>query len=216
MVYSRDILGEPGSLNSAAARLLEDHDGEKREGNDRDKEERTLEELRFIPGDYLSIAVLLPKSVTLHEPTANSANKTSAGPNGQGWRAGKSGFNASDGGWNGTLGASAPASGGPPVGRGSGGHWRGGSDAPPAGPAGRGRGGRFGIDGARRDVERDYEDRDRDRERDRDRDRRIPPPRRGRETPPRRGGTVRGRDRRSPSSSRSRSRSPPARRPRYE
>ncbi|KIJ69837.1 hypothetical protein HYDPIDRAFT_72211, partial [Hydnomerulius pinastri MD-312] len=56
MVYSRDILGEPGSLESPAARLLEDTDGENREPTEREKEERTLDELRFVPGDYLCVS----------------------------------------------------------------------------------------------------------------------------------------------------------------
>src|SRR5882762_39775 len=49
MVYSRDILGEPGSLNTPAPRLLLDAEplGE------RERNERNLEELRFIPGDFL-------------------------------------------------------------------------------------------------------------------------------------------------------------------
>ena len=65
MVYSRDILGEPGSLNTTAPRLLEDEDGAQRDRTEREKEERTLDELRFVPGDYLLIAVILPKNVTV-------------------------------------------------------------------------------------------------------------------------------------------------------
>ena len=41
MVYSRDILGEPGSLHSTAPRLLEDFERSNNELNDREKEERT-------------------------------------------------------------------------------------------------------------------------------------------------------------------------------
>ncbi|OSX59542.1 hypothetical protein POSPLADRAFT_1094093, partial [Postia placenta MAD-698-R-SB12] len=50
IVYSRDILGEPGSLTSTAPRLLTDEDV--LPGPD----ERTLDELRFVPGDYLCVA----------------------------------------------------------------------------------------------------------------------------------------------------------------
>ncbi|EEB94277.1 hypothetical protein MPER_06931 [Moniliophthora perniciosa FA553] len=56
MVYSRDILGEPGSTTSTAPRLLEDVDNESRELTEREREERTLDELRFVPGDYLLVA----------------------------------------------------------------------------------------------------------------------------------------------------------------
>ncbi|KAF8120311.1 hypothetical protein EV363DRAFT_1130138, partial [Boletus edulis] len=56
-----DILGEPGTLEFAAARPLEDTDGEHREPSEREKEERTLEELRFVPGDYLCVSIILPK-----------------------------------------------------------------------------------------------------------------------------------------------------------
>ncbi|KIK39461.1 hypothetical protein CY34DRAFT_56977, partial [Suillus luteus UH-Slu-Lm8-n1] len=56
IVYSRDILGEPGTVDSPAARLLNDTDGESREQTEREKEERTLDELRFVPGDYLCVS----------------------------------------------------------------------------------------------------------------------------------------------------------------
>ncbi|KAJ8456829.1 hypothetical protein ONZ51_g11894 [Trametes cubensis] len=58
-VYSRNILGEPGTLDHIAPRLLED--SESAQGSDQD---RTLEELRFVPGDYLCVAVHLPRSAT--------------------------------------------------------------------------------------------------------------------------------------------------------
>ncbi|KAF8222580.1 hypothetical protein L208DRAFT_1370946 [Tricholoma matsutake] len=205
MVYSRDILGEPGSVNVTAPRLREDIDGENREPSEREKEERTLEELRFVPGDYLLIAVLLPKNVTV--PTEISI-KGSAGPGAtmsNGWRGTGGTSGRGDGGWGGSL---APGSG-PGAGRG-GGHWRG--DSNPA-SGHRGRGGRAGADLGFREGGRD---RDRDRDRDGDRvDRRVPPPRR--ESPPARGrggwGDRRGgRDRVSFSRSRSRSRTPPRRR----
>lgn len=183
IVYSRDILGEPGSLTTAAPRLLTDDDVPA--GND----ERTLDELRFVPGDYLCVAVLLPKNATVAGPGGELSIKGSAAPAGSapaanGWKSAGRG----DGGWGG--GASAAA--GPPGGLGrGGGHWRGGSDAP-SGSRGRGRGG-FGG-------------------RDRDDDRRVPPPRRDSPPPPRRDTWGDRRDRRPPS----RSRSPPRRRGRYD
>jgi len=149
MVYSRDILGEPGSLHSTAPRLLEDSERSNHELNEREKEERTLEELRFVPGDFLLVAVLLPKNVTL--PSELSIKGSGAGAVGiatspaawrtittQGGAAGKG-----DSGWGRSLG--------PGPGRG-GGHWRGESNAPST--RGRGGGGRdFG-----RDRDRDRHD----------------------------------------------------------
>jgi histone deacetylase complex subunit SAP18 len=201
MVYSRDILGEPGSLDITAPRLREDIDGELREPSEREKEERTLEELRFVPGDYLLIAVLLPKNIAL--PTEISIKGSAGAPGAatsNGWRGSGGAAGRGDGGWGGSL---APGSG-PGSGRG-GGHWRGDSNPP------SGRGGRGGRSGA------EFSGRDRDRDGDRV-DRRVPPPRR--ESPPARGrggwGDRRGgRDRLSRSRSRSRSRTPPRRR-RYD
>ncbi|CDO77209.1 hypothetical protein BN946_scf184747.g22 [Trametes cinnabarina] len=60
-VYSRDILGEPGTLDHPAPRLLEDVESESVKGAEQD---RTLDELRFVPGDYLCVAVHLPKGAT--------------------------------------------------------------------------------------------------------------------------------------------------------
>ncbi|KAI0658649.1 Sin3 associated polypeptide p18-domain-containing protein [Cubamyces menziesii] len=186
-VYSRNILGEPGTLDHIAPRLLED--SESAQGSDQD---RTLEELRFVPGDYLCVAVHLPRSATAPAgPGSELAIKGSAvGPGASAAPAnGRKGAGGrGDGGWGGTLG-SAP---GPGLGRGGGGggHWRGnsGPEPPiPRGGRGGGRGGDFG------------------RDRDRD-DRRPPPPRR--DSPPRREGWGR-----RPSS---RSRSPPRRRGRYD
>ncbi|KAI8989882.1 Sin3 associated polypeptide p18-domain-containing protein [Trametes punicea] len=185
-VYSRDILGQPGSLDHPARRLLEDSESESTQGSEQD---RTLDELRFVPGDYLCVAVHLPKGVTVSAgpggELAIKGSAVSAGPASgaaNGWKgAGARG----DGGWGGSLSA-AP---GPGLGRGGGGHWRGNSGPEPPAPrsARGGRGGDFG------------------RNRDRD-DRRVPPPRR--ESPPRREGWGR-----RPSS---RSRSPPRRRGRYD
>ncbi|KAK7029378.1 hypothetical protein VNI00_014632 [Paramarasmius palmivorus] len=125
IVYSRDILGEPGSLTSTAPRLLEDYDNENREPTEREKEERTLDELRFVPGDYLLVAVLLPKNVTLptEVPLKGAAN---------GWKSGGAREPRGDGGWGGAV-----AGPGPGHGRG-GGHWRGDSSGAPRGGRGRG------------------------------------------------------------------------------
>ncbi|KAJ7923031.1 histone deacetylase complex protein [Mycena leptocephala] len=193
MVYSRDILGEPGTLTSTAPRLLEDsHENPEPTGD-----ERTLDDLRFVPGDFLLVAVLLPKSVTL--PTEISIK--GAAPAANGWRSGPGlGSAKGDGGWGGAGALPSPVI--PGAGRG-GGHWRGDSSAAPRGGRGGGRGGG--------DLGRD---RDRDRDRDLDRsDRRVPPPRRNRESPPHRGGGWgdRGRGRRGGDRD-SRSRSPPPRR----
>lgn len=186
IIYSRDILGEPGSLDKPAPRLLLDVEGEQRVPTEREKGERTLDELRFVPGDYLSVAVLLPKNVTTgtDKELVIKGSAGVAGPNG--WKKG------GDGGWGGSI---APTTGAP-TGRG-GGHWRGSLDTPLRG-GGRGRGGR-GSNLA--DRNRDFGDR------------RIPPPRRerDRDSPPHRGGRG-GRGARSISKSRSRSRSPPPRR----
>ncbi|KAI0650907.1 Sin3 associated polypeptide p18-domain-containing protein [Trametes meyenii] len=192
-VYSRDILGEPGSLDRPAPRLVEDDETGSSQATEQD---RTLDELRFVPGDYLCVAVHLPKGVTVPAgPGGELAIKGSAvgpgasAPPSNGWKAAGG---RGDGGWGGSL-AAAP---GPGAGRGGGGHWRGNSGPEP--PVSRGaRGGRGGEFGGR--------DRDRDRGGDRD-DRRVPPPRR--DSPPRREGW----GRRPPS----RSRSPPRRRGRYD
>ena len=61
-VYSRDILGEPGSLGRPASRLLADTEPEPTATSESD---RTLGELRFVPGDYLCVMVTLPKGVTV-------------------------------------------------------------------------------------------------------------------------------------------------------
>lgn len=233
IVYSRDILGEPGTLVSPAPRLLEDEnpgeggaDGDVwREKSDREREERTLDELRFVPGDYMCVAVLLPKNVNVvtGERERDVGIKGAAAAGGasaaNGWKTsgGGAGVRGGDGGWGGSL-VPGSAGGGAPTGRG-GGHWRGGSDAPlvPASTrGGRGRGG--GGDFAGRDRDFDARDRDRERDRDRDRDRRGPPMMGGRDSPPHRGGgreRVGGRGRGRRSFSRSRSRTPP-RRKRYD
>ncbi|KAF7367319.1 hypothetical protein MSAN_00794000 [Mycena sanguinolenta] len=128
MVYSRDILGEPGTLTSTAPRLLEDAFEEPGPIGD----ERTLDDLRFVPGDFLLVAVLLPKSVTL--PTEISIK--GAAPAANGWRGGAGG--KGDGGWGGA--GALPPQGTPGAGRG-GGHWRGDSSGVPRGGRGGGRGG---------------------------------------------------------------------------
>ncbi|KAJ7048095.1 Sin3 associated polypeptide p18-domain-containing protein [Mycena amicta] len=130
MVYSRDILGEPGSLNATAPRLLDDSwEPTATHSTDTEREERTLEDLRFVPGDFLLIAVILPKSVTL--PSEISI-KGAAPSSGNGWRSVKG-----DSGWG---GAGSLPSGPGGFGRGGGGHWRGESNGPST------RGGRGGTD----------------------------------------------------------------------
>ena len=133
MVYSRDILGEPGTIDSIAPRLLED---DEQAANDRERDDRTLDELRFVPGDYLCVSVILPKHATHAGGAADVTIKGAAVSNG--WKSAR------------------PPSPGPPGGLGrGGGHWRGGSDS----VVGRGRGGR--MERPRRDIERDLDDRDR-------------------------------------------------------
>ncbi|KAI0319237.1 hypothetical protein OF83DRAFT_1163040 [Amylostereum chailletii] len=186
-VYSRDILGEPGSLDSPAARLLEEHESGRNLSSERQKEARTLDELRFVPGDYLCISVLLPKNSNPAPGTELSIRGSAAAPP-NGWKAAGPLGPPRVGGF-GVVGA--------PAGRGSGGHWRGESNGPSN--LGRGRGGRGDVSG------RDREVRGRD-----DRDSRVPPPRRNRDSPPRGGWGERDRPPRGRSMSRSRS--PPRRR----
>lgn len=218
-IHSREILGEAGSLDSAAPRLLEapqppgrlqeSMEGVTTESSGKDRSNNlTLDDLRFVPGDYLLISVILPKSANV---PADIAIKGSAA---QTWKATPKG----DNGWGGGLGAAASSA---PPGRGGGGgaHWRGGPDS---GPPGRGRGvGRGGGDrdrGSDRDrgAERDIRDRGGDREKDRlDRDRDYRRPRdsgRGRGRRSSRTRSPRSGTRSPPSRSRSRSRSPRRRR----
>src|SRR6266850_1809080 len=194
-VYSRDTLGDLGTVEQ----LLEDD--RVQDNSERQKDARTLDELRFVPGDYLCVSVTLPKNVQANFSADPSAPK--GGPGGlspslapaNGW---KSGGGLGRGANNASLGL-GHAGMGPGAGRG-GGHWRGGSDAPPQPARGRGeRGGDFAGVAGRADRDRDRE-RDGGRFRD-ERDRRPPVPRR--ESPPARAP----RDRRSLSRSRSRSRS---------
>lgn len=196
IVYSRDILGEPGALGTTAPRLLEDTDDAPRAPADPEKAERTLDELRFVPGDYLLVAVLFPQRVNLGTEL-NIKGSATAAPASNGWKAAaeKGTGRGGDAGWGAPLGPAAAA------GRG-GGHWRGDSNAPRGG--GRGRG-----------IDRDSVRRSPDRDADRDRDRRAPPPRR--DSPPHRGGGDVGWGSRGGRGDR-RSRSPPPRRrgPRYD
>lgn len=182
MVYSRDILGEPGSLNGTAPRLLLDMESGQ-------NEEKTLDNLKFIPGDFLLIAVLLPKNVTVPQELPIKGSGFASAPSANGWRTTSSMVSASgkgDSGWSKNTGAVNN--------RGSVGHWRGESNAPSGRVRGGGRGGDFGRD---RDLDKH--------------ETRVPPPRRHDMSPPPRGdrgGRVRLR-------SRTRSRSPPRRR-RYD
>jgi hypothetical protein len=170
-VFARDLSNvsllsesfEPGSQLSNNGDAM---DMDKEERARREREDRTLEQMRFLPGDYLDVAVILPKS--------------SAAPGGHGVGPGlqikgavaataAAAANSLNGGLRGAPGPDRWGSG--PAGRGgpaAGGHWRGGAPVP-AGPPGRGAGGPPRGLGAGRGGS------GRDRERDRDRD--IPPPR---------------------------------------
>ncbi|KAI0284868.1 Sin3 associated polypeptide p18-domain-containing protein [Russula brevipes] len=157
VVYSRDTLGDLGTVEQ----LLDD-DTAAQDNAARQKDARTLDELRFVPGDYLCVSVMLPKNVQ-----ANFSADPSA-PKGQGQGPGGSPLSPTPAnGWKSAgglgRGAGAPSGpGAPPLAAGrGGGHWRGGSDAPPQ-PA---RGRDFGAGRGDRDR-----DRDRERERERDRD----------------------------------------------
>ncbi|TRM67428.1 Sin3 associated polypeptide p18-domain-containing protein [Schizophyllum amplum] len=86
IVYSRDILGEPGALGTTAPRLLEDTDDAPRAPADPEKAERTLDELRFVPGDYLLVAVLFPQRVNLGTEL-NIKGSATAAPASNGWKA---------------------------------------------------------------------------------------------------------------------------------
>lgn len=172
-VYSRDILGEPGTIDSVAPRLLREEEGPGPGGaasteTDNEREERTLEDLRFVPGDYMCVMVVLPKGVVVPPSGELSIKGAAPAVASNGWKSGaaESGRGRGDGGWGGALGTTSA-----PSGRG-GGHWRGASTAPEPRGGGRGRG-----------------------------DRRVPPPRR--ESPPRRSGWGDRRGGRSPSRSRS-------------
>jgi len=166
---------------------------------------RTLEELRFIPGDYLCIAVHLPKNVNLGAgpPTGlsikGSANAFSGADTSGKWGRGTVPT------WGGSVGQGPPGGG---LGRG-GAHWR----ARPGVAAPPGRGG--GLAG--RDEDRGYR-RDRDRDAPAARGRRDSPPIRVRPPIPERDRDIdRSRPpRRSRSLSRSRSRSPRRRGGRYD
>ena len=167
---------------------------------------RTLEELRFVPGDYLSISVILPKNVSLGTgPTTGLSIKGSAAgggdTNGKWGRGGPgSGAGRGDSGWGGGIAQ------GPPGGLGRGGaHWR----ARPgiAVPSGRGVGDFAGRD----DIRHLRRDRDRDRENLPLRPRRDSPPHRARPPIPERDQDKLGSRR-----SRSRSRSPRRRGSRYD
>lgn len=196
IVYSRDILGDPGSAAlGVAPRLLEDYEPDVPSSGE-GSGNKTLEELKFHPGDFLSVAVLLPKSVAVTVgPSGEVAVKngvpgpvtSGGGPNG--WKTSTgvsaSGPRGGDSGWG-----AASTTFNPSAGRG-GGHWRGESNGPSS--FGRGRG------GGRRDRDDDFGPR------------RVPPPRR--DSPPRRGGRGGGARRRSRDS---RSRSPARRNPRYD
>ena len=136
---------------------------DKEERARREREDRTLEQMRFFPGDYLDIAVILPKSASA--PSGGHG----VGPGGPGLQIkGAVAAAAAATSLNGGLRSAPGADRWPPgTGRGgpaAGGHWRGGAPVP-AGPSGRG-GAPSGFGAGRGGFGRD-----------RDRDRDIPPPR---------------------------------------
>lgn len=174
----------------SARELLDDHNNLMDHHQDEYKPSgKTLEELRFIPGDFLCVAVHLPKNVNLG--TASSSvlsikGSASAADTNAKWARG--------------------VSQGPPGGLGRGGsHWR----ARPgvSAPSGRGGGGGGGIG----DDDKTWRGRDRDLPPPRAR--RDSPPRPRPAFPERDRTFERPRARRTPSRSRSRS---PRRRSRYD
>ncbi|KAH9939334.1 Sin3 associated polypeptide p18-domain-containing protein [Epithele typhae] len=108
-VYSRDILGEPGSLGRPAPRLLED---DERDTTSSTEQDRTLDELRFVPGDYLCVMVQLPKGVVVPAGPDGELVIKGAGvgvgaapPPANGWKRDAPGGRGTDGGWSGNPAA---------------------------------------------------------------------------------------------------------------
>ncbi|KAH6891568.1 histone deacetylase complex protein, partial [Coprinopsis sp. MPI-PUGE-AT-0042] len=239
MVYSRDILGEPGSFSlstgaTTAPRLLQDEEqassalpldaddtangnGAEKAGRDHDK---TLEDIRFIPGDYMLISIILPKSA-LATPATAAGGASTAELSIKGANATQAGGGAGSVGWKNAMrdvgrehketGRGANSS-----------NWRAGSDPLTfvSSRGGRGRGARGGHGGQdvsppiRRGARGDTPPRRGGRgDSPPRRGGRDDSPRRSRSPVPRRGG--RARSNRSLSRSRSRSRSP-GRRRRYD
>jgi len=136
IVYSRDILGEPGALvtNSSDDGAPLDSTSEEQE---KERLDKSLEDLRFVPGDYLLVNIMMPKVPATTSAIKNTLN----GGSGPGkWGASAPGRDA---GWN------APATPAPSGGASrGGGHWRARPGvAPPAG--------RATTDRARADRDRD-------------------------------------------------------------
>ncbi|KAG8919208.1 hypothetical protein FRC02_001822 [Tulasnella sp. 418] len=167
--------------------------------------DRTLEELRVVPGDWLTVAVYVPsRAAGLNIAGAAATTPTEAPSRGSGLsiRGGANGFGrglgrGADSGWGRGQQSSPVDAPGGRWGRGGGevgggGHWRGRGQPPSA--AGRGGAGR--DLGSRRDPPRERRpsptgrDRDRERERSRSRSRspkRRPSPSYSRSRSPRRG-----------------------------
>ncbi|KAH6891564.1 Sin3 associated polypeptide p18-domain-containing protein, partial [Coprinopsis sp. MPI-PUGE-AT-0042] len=75
MLYSRDIPGEPGSYSlstgaTTAPRLLQDEEQHVFQPKRSREDDKTLEDLRFVPGDYILISIILPKSALATPATA--------------------------------------------------------------------------------------------------------------------------------------------------
>jgi histone deacetylase complex subunit SAP18 len=87
-VYSRDTLGDLGPIEQ----LLDD-DSTVHDSSDGQKDARTpLNELRFVPGDFLCVAVMLPKNIqaTFSDPSAlKSPSGTSPSAPVNGWKSGR-------------------------------------------------------------------------------------------------------------------------------
>lgn len=166
-VFARDlsnvpVLSDPFDLD-AQPRNGDAMEMDKEERARREREDRTLEQMRFFPGDYLDIAVILPKSAA-----APGGHAGGPGLQIKGAVAAAAAANPLNGGPRSAPGADRWAPGAGRGGPAAGGHWRGGGPAP-AGPSGRG-GAPSGFVASRGGFGRD-------RERDRDRDRDVPPPR---------------------------------------
>jgi histone deacetylase complex subunit SAP18 len=184
-IHSRDI------LPSASLTILEDdaNDSAEKERERERKasaEERTLEELRVQPGDWLSVSVILPAKVMGTVPASSSGLSIRGG-------AAANGGKPSDNGWAGATAGPAPTHGkwskadpdvpGPGPGTS---HWRGGGRGGGPVRSGVGRGGqddrrvRRDSPPRRGGLRRGSPDRSGDRFRDRRRSRsrtRSPPPR---------------------------------------
>ena len=171
-LFARDlsnvaVLSEPFDPDSQQPSNADVMDTDKEERTRREREDRTLEQMRFLPGDYLDIAVILPKGSSA--PGGHVGHGVGPGLQIKGAVVAAAAANATNGGMRGPpvadrWGPSPAGRGGPAAG----GHWRGGG---PATAGSSGRGGAPGSFGAGRGGGGGGFGRDRERERE------IPPPR---------------------------------------